>query len=69
MRPSCPILSNAFEMSRKTCLPSVAGLLVKTVCISCIIDANCAMHEYPGIKPDWEGVNSLLLRKWLNREL
>ena len=51
-RPMCQTLSKAFEMSRNTPLTSTAGLLSKAVCISCIIDSSCAMHESPRRKTD-----------------
>ena len=63
MRPSWQTLSNALNMSRKTYLTSIVGLLSKGVCILCIIDSIWAMHESAWIKPDWEGIKSLLLRK------
>ena len=44
-------LSKAFEMSRNTPLKSSA-LSSKAVCISCIIESSCAIHESPGRKPD-----------------
>ena len=69
MKPSCQTLSKALEMSRKTPLTSAVGLLSKAVYISCIIDSNWTIHESPGRKPGWDGVKSLLLRKWLNKEL
>ena len=56
-------LSKAFEMSRNTSLTSMVGLLSKAVCISCIIDSSCAIHESPGRKPDWEGAKGLLSLK------
>ena len=68
-RPACQTFSNALEMWWKTPLTSAVGLLSKAVCISCIIDSNWALHESPGRKPEWEGVKSLLVRKWLNKEL
>ena len=33
------------------------------------MDSSWAMHESPGRKLDWEGVKSLLCRKWLKSEL
>ena len=45
-------------MSRNTPLTSTVGLLSKVVYISCIIDSYWAIREYPGGKPDWEGVKS-----------
>ena len=47
-------------------LTSTLGLLLNTLCI---IDSNLTIHKSPGRKLDWEGVKSLLLRKWLNKEL
>ena len=56
-------LSNALEMSRNALLTSTAGLLSKAVCISCVTDSNCAIHESPDRKPDWEGVKGFLSLK------
>ena len=63
-KPSCQILSNALEMSKKIHpLTSTVGLSSKADCISCIMDSSWAMHESPGRKPDWEGVKTFLCRK------
>ena len=62
-KPSCQTLSNALEMSKKFPLTSIVGLSSKADRIACIMDSSWAMHESPGIKLDWEGVQSLLRRK------
>ena len=38
------------EMSKKTPLTSIAGLLSKTVCISIIVDSNWEIHKSSGVK-------------------
>ena len=65
----CQILFYAFQMSRNTPLTTTTGLLSKAVCISCIIDSTCAIHESPGRKPDRENVKGLLSFKKLKRAL
>ena len=45
------------------------GFSSNAVCISWIIHKSWAIQESLGRKPDWEGVKSLLLGKYLKREL
>ena len=52
-----------------TPLASTVGLLSNAVCILCITESCWAIHESSGRNPDCEEVKSLLLRKWLNRQL
>ena len=56
-------------MSRSTSFTSTVGLLSNAVCISFIIESSWALHESPVRKHDCDEVKSLLLWKWLNREL
>ena len=63
MIPPCQTLSKVFDVFSKTPPTSTVGFSSKAVSISWIIDNNWAIHRYPGRKPDWKGVKSLLFWK------
>ena len=67
MIPSCYILSNAFEISRKTLLTSRRSS--KELYISWVIDNSWLMQETPGLKPDWLEEMSLFSIKKSNISL
>ena len=66
MIPSCQILSNAFDISRKTLLSSSPTYIQY---ISWVIDNSWLMPESPGLKLDWFDEISLFSIKKLNVSL
>ena len=69
MIPSCQTLSKTPDISKKTLLTSMVGFSSKTIWVSWIIDNYWAILESPGGKPDWQGVEILVLRKYLKTQL